>query len=84
MSSLDIEKFPLAENKDIVAIKIDPQSGLVANHRCAGAKTVPFIRGYEPEDFAPCSGLTAQLKSWFNIQSGVISSKPESTETRAK
>jgi penicillin-binding protein 1B len=84
MSRLDVERFPLAENKDIVAIKIDPQSGLVANHRCAGAKTVPFIRGYEPEDFAPCSGLTAQLKSWFNIQGGVISAKPESFETRAK
>ena len=74
---------------DIVFVDIDPANGLLANQRCANRKSVPFIRGRQPDDFAPCSGLAQQLKSWFNFQIGSGSksnstSKPSTTPVEEK
>jgi hypothetical protein len=42
----------------------------VANNKCPARISLPFVKGSQPESFAPCSGLAAKLKSWFSIDSG--------------
>ncbi len=58
MSRLNLEGSSPAQNNNIVTVSIDPDSGLVANQRCPGRLNLPFIRGSEPQGFAPCSGLS--------------------------
>ena len=70
MSDLDIEPGLSTENPDIVYANVDPVSGLLANRKCPSFQPLPFIEGSEPEAFAPCSGIAAQMKSWFSIKSG--------------
>ncbi len=63
MSNIDLEIFHQRVNEDIVFARIDPESGLVANTRCARRQNLPFIRGTQPEVFAPCSGFSGKMKN---------------------
>lgn len=66
----DTEDYLGTNQEDIVFADIDPETGLVANHRCPQQISLPFIQGSQPETFAPCSGLAARMKSWFSIRRG--------------
>jgi penicillin-binding protein 1B len=70
MQKLDQKRRILPENNDIVYATVDIESGLVANNKCPARISLPFVKGSQPESFAPCSGLAAKLKSWFSIDSG--------------
>lgn len=61
MSRLKLEKSRPAQNDNIIVAKIDPRSGLVANQRCPNRLALPFIKGSEPETFAPCTGLSGKI-----------------------
>ena len=65
MTRLKIEKPRPAQNNNIVTVSIDPGSGLVANRRCPDRLNLPFIKGSEPEGFAPCAGLSGKVGGWF-------------------
>ena len=65
MSRLNLEKSKPAQNNNIVTVSIDPGTGLVANQRCPERLNLPFIKGSEPEGFAPCSGLSGSNRGWF-------------------
>ena len=65
MSRLNLEKSRPAQNNNIVTVSIDPGTGLVANQRCPERLNLPFIKGSEPEGFAPCSGLSGSNRGWF-------------------
>ncbi len=79
MSKLDLVPSVQQNSDDIVFVKIDPKSGLVANKRCPQRQLLPFIRGSQPQAFAPCSGLATTIKNWFRAkpktQSKLISPK---------
>ncbi len=72
MSQIKLEPSPTIPSNNIISVSIDPQSGLVANYRCASQQDLPFIQGSQPLGFAPCSGLMSKLKSWFGISRGVV------------
>lgn len=61
----------------IILARIDPQSGLVANERCANSVTLPFIAGSEPGGFAPCAGLAIKTRSWPSIREGGLANKQD-------
>ncbi len=65
MSRLNPEKSILSKNNNIVTVSIDPDTGLVANQHCPKRLNLPFIKGSEPEGFAPCSGLSGKVGGWF-------------------
>ncbi len=65
MSRLHLEKSNPAQHNNIVTVSIDPGAGLVANQRCPERVSLPFIKGSEPEGFAPCSGLSGSGAGWF-------------------
>ena len=65
MMRLNIEESRPAQNNNIVIVSIDPGSGLIANRRCPDRLNLPFIKGSEPEAFAPCSGLSGKFGGWF-------------------
>ncbi len=65
MSRLRLEKSSPAQNDNMVTVSIDPGTGLVANQRCPQRLNLPFIKGSEPEGFAPCSGLSGSSAGWF-------------------
>ncbi len=65
MSRLNLEKPGPVQNSNIVTVSIDPASGLVANRRCKERLNLPFIKGSEPQGFAPCSGLSGSSRSWL-------------------
>jgi penicillin-binding protein 1B len=70
MSGLQLEKNILPENDNIIFAEVDRATGLVANNKCLDRVSVAFIDGTQPQSFAPCSGLAAQLKNWFSIEKG--------------
>ncbi len=67
MARLDPDPLlpPMPEN--IESIWVDPVTGLRADENCHGAIELPFIRGSEPTETAPCAtrSPTGSLKSWF-------------------
>ena len=65
MSRLHPQKSSLSPSGNIVTVSIDPASGLVANRRCRERLSLPFIKGSEPQGFAPCSGLSGSNVGWF-------------------
>jgi len=65
MSQLDLRSPGEPPNRNIVFTDIDPSTGLLANYRCTDRQSLPFIKGFQPDDFAPCSGLAQKLKGWF-------------------
>ena len=40
---------------DIEEQLVDPASGLKADEGCPGARSVPYVRGHAPEQYAPCA-----------------------------
>lgn len=53
----DIDPSPLdpLPPEDIVEQLADPTTGLKADEGCPGAIMIPYIRGYAPQTYAPCS-----------------------------
>ena len=46
---------------------IDPVSGLLANEKCEGAISYPFIKGSAPEEYSNCVSSTLnRATTWFN------------------
>jgi len=68
MSKISLQQASDYRTEDIVFADIDPVTGLVANHNCPQILSIPYIEGSQPEEFAPCSGLATQMKSWFGIK----------------
>lgn len=56
-----LDPVPPAEVEEIL---IDPATGLRADEDCPETMTVPYIRGYGPEELAPCAGGGTPL-DWF-------------------
>ena len=68
MSRLDLIPGKREPTRDIIFTSIDPGSGLLANQRCDEQVQLPFVNGYQPEEFAECAGIIGQWKNWFNIK----------------
>ena len=66
---------------NIVFAHIDPVTGLLANHRCDNKINLPFIQGYQPEDFAPCSGLGNLFRQWFKNKAAAFSNQGSDSTT---
>lgn len=39
-------------------LAVDPATGLLGDHNCAGVRQLPFVAGTEPGQAAPCAGFT--------------------------
>jgi penicillin-binding protein 1B len=63
MAALSPEALVLARPDAIELVAIDPQSGL-SGKGCPGAIDMPFIKGSEPQQRAPCAsdGLESAVK----------------------
>ena len=61
MSNINLRPSAQRHNDNIVFSRIDPKSGLIANNRCAQNQLLPFVRGSQPQAFAPCSGLASGI-----------------------
>jgi penicillin-binding protein 1B len=68
MSKIQLQQAADNLTEDIVFADIDPDTGQVANNQCPRILSLPYIEGSQPEEFAPCSGLSTQMKSWFSIK----------------
>ena len=45
---------------------IDPETGLLSNETCPGAKLLPFVEGSAPTQFAECGANPESGESWLN------------------
>lgn len=50
---------------NIHRVWIDQGTGLMSQERCQDAVLLPFIKGSEPKQFAPCTMQQRSLKNWF-------------------
>lgn len=55
MRKIAKEPLNLAAPESIVWVRVDPQSGLLADEGCPEGRDTPFIRGSEPAQWAPCA-----------------------------
>ncbi len=55
MANLNLEPLKLVPPSDIETALIDPKTGLLADRSCAGAETLPFLKGSVPRLLAPCN-----------------------------
>jgi penicillin-binding protein 1B len=55
---------PLAPPGDGLSFTwIDPENGRRSDEACSGARELPFISGYEPQDHEGCA--LDKLRQWF-------------------
>lgn len=60
MKDLNARGLEQVPPPDIEEQLVDPASGLKADEGCPGARSVPYIRGYAPQEFAPCAAGAEQ------------------------
>lgn len=66
MRDLHVKSLDPAMPADVVQEAIDPSTGLKADAGCGGAVTIPFIKGYAPQQYAPCANATKSiLPDWL-------------------
>lgn len=67
MRKIAKEPLHLTPPESIVWIRVDPQSGLLADEGCSEGRDTPFIRGSEPAQWAPCAtaGSDSDSRGWL-------------------
>ena len=66
MRRLDPEPLVPPMPEEIEQVWIDPASGLLAERDCPGAREMPFVRGTQPEQYAPCVRSPGKkIKNWL-------------------
>src|SRR5699024_4091578 len=58
MRDLHVESLDTTPPPSVTTELIDPDSGLKADGGCADAVTMPFLKGYAPEQYAPCANAS--------------------------
>lgn len=67
MRELGVAGLSLTRPESVEYFLIDPDTGLLADEGCPGAQALPFIRGSEPREHAPCSrGVSGLLRRLFD------------------
>lgn len=66
MRDLHIRPFDPIPPPDIVELSVDTATGLKADEGCQSVMLVPFLRGYAPDEYAPCANAsTPQPLQWL-------------------
>ena len=81
MRQISTQPVTLIPPDNIKMAWVDPNSGLLANKDCAGAKQYPYISGSEPTSYSSCgASVIEQDKSWFDdfFQNEPNQSEPKS------
>lgn len=66
MKDIDARGLDLIPPPDVEEQLVDPLSGLKADDACPSAVMAPYIRGYAPQEFAPCAaGAQAGPMQWL-------------------
>ena len=55
MSGLDIQGLQLPTPGDVHYVRVDEETGLRADRSCQSTTELPFVKGIEPETWAPCA-----------------------------
>ncbi|HWP00984.1 MAG TPA: penicillin-binding protein 1B [Methylococcus sp.] len=67
MRKIAKEPLHLTPPESIVWVRVDPQSGLLADEGCPEGRDTPFIRSSEPAQWAPCAtaGSDSDSRGWL-------------------
>lgn len=66
MKDLQVQSIDTTLPPGVTQELIDPGSGLKADKGCDGAVMMPFLKGYEPEQYAPCADASnSSLPHWL-------------------
>ena len=68
MGKLFLTPGEFIQPETITYHEIDPESGLLANHRCEQRISLPLVKAHGIRRFAPCAGVIGKVQSWFNIK----------------
>ncbi len=66
MRGISRQPVGLIRPENVELFWIDSENGLLADEQCIGARLLPFIKGTEPTQYAPCTQPVNKIKSWFD------------------
>ncbi|HEX7381418.1 MAG TPA: penicillin-binding protein 1B [Nevskiaceae bacterium] len=66
MRDLHVKSLDPSMPTDVVEESIDPSTGLKADAGCSDAVTLPFMKGFAPQQYAPCANASKSiLPEWL-------------------